>query len=665
MRAMHTSTDRRRAHLRGGLAALVLTWATSLASSATTTAPSPSLAPALAVVSAPAPAAGRADAALPSAGAVWTHAYAAFGPPKYGPAFTHFAYANPDAPKRGTLYLKNPDRRTSFDKFNYFTVKGNAPAGINIFMLETLALLSADEPQTMYGLLAEAMLVAPDKSSITFRLNPKARFYDGSPVLAADVKHSFDTLTSAQVAPSFPTALTGVERAVVVDERTIRFDLKDRSTDTLFTLGTELYIFSRKWGLGADGKPKRFDEVVTELPITSGPYTIGAVDMPRRIEFVRNPDYWARDLPLRRGFFNFDKVVYRFYKDDVVATEAFKAGEFDLIRVLGARTWARQHKGPKWDDGRIRKELFQTSFGQMLQAYDLNLRRPVFQDIRVREALGLTYDFDTLNNRFRMFKRASSAFNNSEFAATGPPSADELKLLEPLRAQLPAEVFGPAYVAPDTGGEAGRLRANLLKARSLLEQAGWKLAPDGKLRNAKGDAFEFEYLEPGASARVSDWEANLRKLGITMKPRAVDFALYRTRLENYDFDTIVIVEGRFTLPKPNDLAQLYGSKSADEKGNNNFRGVKSAAVDKLIDVMSRATTLDELRTGARALDRVIMWNHWQVPELYSASEAASYWNKFGMPDVRPLYFSIDSPLDAIPQGPWPLITWWLRDAPAR
>lgn len=653
IRAMHKSPPCHRAHLRGWLAwlALVGVGATSLAISAVPAAPSA------------APAATAPPA--PTLTAVWVHAYAAFGPPKYGRDFTHFAYANPAAPKRGTLYLKNPDRRTSFDKFNYFTVKGNAPAGINIFMLETLALLSADEPQTMYGLLAESMLVAPDKSSITFRLNPKARFHDGSPVLAADVKHSFDTLTGPQVAPSFPTAMAGIERAVVLDERTIRFDLKDKSTDTLFTLGTELYIFSRKWGLGAGGQPKRFDEVVTELPITSGPYTIGAVDMGRRIEFVRNPDYWARDLPLRRGFFNFDKVVYRYYKDDAVATEAFKAGEFDLIRVLGARSWTRLHKGPKWDDGRIRKELFQTSFGQMLQAYDLNLRRPLFQDIRVRQALGLTYDFDTWNNRFRMFKRADSVFNNSEFAATGMPSAAELKLLEPFRAELPAEVFGPAYVAPDTGGEAGRLRANLLKARALLEQAGWTLAPDGKLRNAKGEAFAFEYLEPGASARMADWEGNLKKLGITIKARAVDFALYRTRLENYDFDTITIVEGRFTLPKPNDLAQLYGSKSADEKGNNNFRGVKSAAVDKLIETMSRAATLDELRTAARALDRVIMWNHWQVPELYFASESASFWNKFGMPDVRPLYYSIDSPLDAVPQGPWPLITWWMRDAQAR
>ena len=657
IRAMHTSTDRRRAHLRGGLAALVLVGATSLATSAQAVAPSPS-----SPSSSPSP---RTDVATPPAAAGWAPAYAAFGEPKYPASFTHFAYANADAPKGGTLYLKNPDRRTSFDKFNVFTVKGNAPAGVDIFMHEMLAVASADEPKTMYGLLAEAMLIAPDKSSITFRLNPKARFYDGTQVLAADVLHTFDTLRSKFALPAYQTALAGVERAVVLDERTIRFDLKDRDTDTLFTLGTALPVFSRAWGRGPDGKAKRFDEIVTEYPITSGPYTIGLVDSGRRIEFARNPAYWARDLPVRRGMFNFDRVVYRYYKDDTVATEAFKAGEFDLVRVYGARTWNRQHKGPKWDDGRIKKELFQTGFGQYQQAYELNLRRPIWQDIRVREAVGLTYDFDTINNRYRMFTRASSNFNNSDFAAVGPPSADELKLLEPFRRELPPAVFGPPFKAPDSGGNALLLRANLLKARALLEQAGWRLAPDGKLRNAKGDEFIFEYLSPESGSRMADWEGNLKKLGITMKLRQVDYALYRRRLENYDFDMVAIVEGRFTLPEPSTFAQLYGSKSADEKGNSNFRGVKSPAVDRLIEAMTAATTIDELRTASRALDRVIMWNHWQVPDLYWASLPVSYWNKFGMPATKPLYYSIDGTFDSVVQGPWPLMTWWVRDAAAR
>jgi peptide/nickel transport system substrate-binding protein/microcin C transport system substrate-binding protein len=615
---------------------------------------------ALATAGAAAPPADAASAAQPGTG--WVHAYASYGAPKYGPDFDHFEYVNPQAPKGGTLQLKNPDRRTSFDKYNYFTTRGNAPAGLVIFMFETLAILSGDEPQTMYGLLAEEMKVAPDKSSITFRLDPKARFANGDPVLAKDVKYSFDSLSGKYAAPGYQSLFDGVS-ATVLDDRTIRFDLKTPSTDTLFAIGTNLYIFSHKWGLLPDGKHKRFDEIVDEMPIASGPYTIGAVDMGRRIEFKRDPNYWARDLPVRRGFFNFDRVVYRYYQDDIVATEAFKAGEYDMVRVYGARTWNRQHKGPKWDDGRIKKELFETGFGQYMQAYDLNLRRPIFQDRRVREAIGLTYDLDTVNNRFKMFTRASSMFNNSEFAAQGLPSEAELKLLEPFRKELPPEVFGPAYVAPGTDGEAPKLRANLLKARALLEAAGWKLAPDGKLRNAKGEAFEFEYLTPSEGTRASDWVGNLAKLGITMKVRNVDFALYRRRLENYDYDMVAIVEGRFTLPEPTVMEQLYGSKSADEKGNNNFRGVKSPAVDALIKAMANAKTIDELRAASRAIDRVVMWNHWQVPDLYFSKLPTSYWDKFGRPEVMPKYYSIDSALDLQPA--WPITTWWIRDPAAR
>jgi len=589
----------------------------------------------------------------------WTHAHAAFGQPKYPPGFAHFDYVNPDAPKGGTINLRNPDRRSSFDKFNPFTVKGNSPAGLGIFMFESLAVLGSDELQTMYGLLAEAIAVAPDKSSISFRLNPKARFSNGDPVTAADVQYSFESMSGKYASPGLRAALAGVERVVVVDERTVRFELRERTNDMLFTVGG-LAVFSRKWALGADGKPKRFDEIVSEYPITSGPYTISKADSGRRLEFRRNPDYWARDLGVRRGMFNWDRVVYRYYSDQAVAREAFKAGEFDIYKEYSGRAWVRQHKGVKWDDGRIRKDLFETSVGQGLQAYQLNMRRPLFQDIRVREALGWTYDFDTVN-RLGLFKRANSQFNNSEFAAQGLPTPGELKLLEPFRAELPPAVFGPAFVAPTTGRDPKRLRQNLLKARELLEQAGWKLAPDGQLRNAEGQAFEFEYLSPGEPGRMTEWQSNLEKLGIRMKERNVDFALYRRRLEEYDFDMIAIAGGDFTLPDATGLQTAFGSKSADEKGNNNFRGVKSRAADHLIKVMAEAQTLEELRDASRALDRVIMWSHWQVPDLYASDEKSSYWNKFGMPERRPRFFTIDTG-SGFPA--WPLETWWIKD-PAR
>ena len=588
----------------------------------------------------------------------WTHGYAAFGPPGLAADFAHFAYADPKAPKAGTLYLRNPDRRSTFDKYNPFTVKGQAPAGLSIFMFESLAVTAGDEPMTMYGLLAEAMRIAPDRSSITFRLHPRARFWNGDAVTAEDVRHSFEQVTSRYAAPGYRVAFSGVERAVVVDERTVRFDLKDRSNDTIFTVGG-LAVFSRQWGAGPDGKPRRFDEVVTDIPITSGPYTVGDVDSGKRIEFKRDANYWARDLPVRRGFFNFDRVIYRYYKDQAVAREAFKAGEFDVFKEYSARSWARQHAGAKWDDGRIRKEPFATETGQGLQAYILNLRRPLFQDRRVREALGLTYDFDTLNKNGQ-YKRSHSLFNNSEFAADGPPSAGELRLLEPLRAEVPAEVFGPPFRAPLTGRDPNRLRANLLRARELLVQAGWTVAGDGRLRNAAGRPFEFEYMLPGEPRPFPEWEKNLAKLGITLKMRAVDFALYRRRLEAYDFDVVAIAGGDFTLPDPAGLTQLLGSASVDEPGGNNLRGVKSPVVDALLKALAAAETLPALRDAARALDRVVMWNHWQIPDLWTADERASYWNRFEMPKIRPKYFSIDTG-----SLPWPLVAWWLKPGAQR
>jgi peptide/nickel transport system substrate-binding protein/microcin C transport system substrate-binding protein len=586
----------------------------------------------------------------------WVHAYAAFGKPLYGADFTHFPYVNPEAPKRGTLYLSNPDRRSSFDKFNYFTLKGEAPAGLLHFMHETLAWRGSDERMTMYGLLAQAMLVAPDRASITFRLHPLARFSNGDPVLAEDVKYSFEMCSGPRASPGWQTILAVATAAVVVDERTIRFEMRDRTNDALFAIGTLLQVFSRKWAPG-----KAFDEIVSELPITSGPYTIAHSEGGRRIEFQRNPQYWGRDLPVRRGLFNFERVVYRYYQDEDVSTEAFKAGEFDILRAYRARVFVRQHAGAKWDDGRIVKALLPTETVEALQSYQLNLRRPIFQDIRVREALGLSWDFE-LSNRYRMFKQADSVFNNSEFAAEGQPSAGELALLEPFRAELPPAVFGPPYRAPRTDTDPFALRRNLLKARALLEAAGWKLAPDGRLRNAKGEAFEFEYIGPGEDVvREIEWSRNLEKLGIRLSIRQVDYALYSRRLQEYDFDTTTIVEGHYTLPAASDLVRLYGSKSADEKGSDNYRGVKSPAVDRILETISRAETMQQLRDGCRALDRVVMWSHWQVPQLYAATIALSYWNKFGMPAKRPRFFTVSVTQDLEPQMAWPELAWWSKN----
>jgi peptide/nickel transport system substrate-binding protein/microcin C transport system substrate-binding protein len=617
--------------------------------------------------------AARPEAAgpAPAAGTVsepgWVHAYAAFGQPKYPRGFDHFEYVNPTAPKGGTLHLANPDRRTAFDKFNPFTVRGASPAGLEIFMLETLTITSADERMTMYGLLAEEMLIAPDKSAITFRLHPKAAFSNGDPVTAQDVKFSYDALTSPYASPSYQTSLTdGVKRIVVVDDRTVRFDLIDRTGATLFKLGG-LYVFSHKWGLKPDGSRIRFDELLNEIPLLSGPYTVASQDSGRQIEFKRNPAYWAAGLGVRRGQYNFDRIVYRYYKDETVSTEAFKAGEYDIVKVYAAAIFARQHRGPKWDDGRIIKKSFVSNAGKGLQAYEINLRRPIFADIRVREAITLSYDFET-NNRYHRLKRANSVFNNSEFAAVGLPSPGELKLLEPFRAELPATVFGPPYLAPRNDTDENALRRNLLKARSLLEAAGWKLADDAVLRNAKGERFTFEYLSAtgqNTDQRMNPWRRNLDKLGISLPDRKVDYALFNRRLTDFDFDMVTIVEPSFTLPQVADYVDLYGSKAADQKGSGNFRGVKSKAVDHVLEAMATASTLDDFRDACRALDRIVMWNYWQVPELYSNFEDTSYWNKFGIPAVQAKYFQIDNSPTLTPLLAWPLVTWWIKDPAQR
>lgn len=604
-----------------------------------------------------------ADAVVVAPG--WRHGWAVFGEPKYPRGFDHFDYADPKAKRGGTLYLANPDRRTSFDKFNPWTIKGQSPGGLQLFMFETLAVVSGDEPATMYGLLAEEMLIAPDRSSISFRLNPMARFLNGDPVLAADVKHSHEQLVSKFASPAYRTAFGAVERVVVIDDRTVRFELKDkeRTADAISTIGTTMPIFSRRWGVGADGKAKQLDEIVAEYPITSGPYNISLVDSGRRIEFGYRPDYWARDLGVRRGFFNFDRIVYRYYKDRAVGMEAFKAGEFDLTLEYSARRYARQHDGVKWRDGRIRKEVLPTKMGQGMQPYLPNLRRSIFVDRRTREALDLAYDFDWVN-RYRQYKRNDSVFSNSEFAAVGLPGAGELKLLEPFRDKLPAEVFGPAYVPPRTDS-AEAIRANLRRATGLLADAGWKLGPDGVLVNAKGERLEFEYLtsEDGAARTVAVWQKNLEKLGIKMRVRQVDFALFRKRLEVFDYDLVAILGSDFMLPSPLEYVDTYGSKTADEVGGSNFRGLKDPVVDALLVKMSAAQTMEELVAACRAFDRVVMHQHWQIPELFIADWRVSFWDRFERPKTMPLYYTIDSPNEVLPA--WPIMTWWLKDGARR
>ncbi|MGV8900522.1 MAG: extracellular solute-binding protein [Burkholderiaceae bacterium] len=580
---------------------------------------------------------------LSSAYVLAAPAFSLYDTPRYGPGFTHFDYVNPDAPKGGELFLANPDRRTSFDKFNPFSMKGVAAAGVSTLMFETLTVGSSDEVATMYGLLAEDMELAPDRMSMTFRLNPLARFNNGDPVLAADVKHSYDMLVT-KGAPQFKSVFADVKQCVVTAERSVRFDFRTLNHELPLIVGS-VPVFSRKWGATTE-----FDRIQLEVPIASGPYLIDRFDIGRSISFRRNPAYWGANVPSRKGMFNFNRINYRFYQDDVARLEAFKAGEFDVIVEYSAKNWARSYNGPKFTSGEIVKRALTHSNGAGMQGFVMNLRRPQFQDVRVRRALELALDFEWMNRQlfYSQYKRIYSFFNNSEMAATGMPSKDELKLLQPLRAKLDPAVFGPAPLPPSTNPPAS-LRANLLQAKALLKQAGWEYR-DGALRNAKGEPFAFEILDDQSalSRVISVYVRNLQKLGFQVKQRTADFALVQKRMEEFDFDMTSTRFPDVTSPG-NEMFDMFGSKAADQPGSNNAWGLKDAAVDRLVELLVAAKTRRDLVAAARALDRVLLHKHIVVTHWFSSTHRVAYRNRFGIPTVAPLYYQAD---------PYVISSWW-------
>ncbi|KAF1040355.1 MAG: Oligopeptide-binding protein AppA [Herbaspirillum frisingense] len=571
------------------------------------------------------------------------HAFSLYDTPKYPAGFTHFDYVNPDAPKRGALYLANPDRRTSFDKFNPFSLKGVAAAGLEQLMFDTLAIGSSDEVATMYGLLADDMKLAPDRRSMSFHINPKARFNNGDQVTAEDVKYSFDTLL-AKGAPQYKSVFAEVERCVVVDAMTVRFDFKSDSHELPLIVGG-LPVFSRKWAAGTP-----FDQIQLTAPVASGPYAIESYDLGRSISFKRRADYWGNDVPTRKGMFNFNRIVYRFYKDDLARLEAFKAGEFDVVVEYSAKNWVRGYTGPKFAGGEIVKRAFPHQNGANMQGFVMNLRHPQFQDIRVRQALGLALDFEWLNRQlfYNQYTRLNSFFANSELAATGMPSDDELKLLEPLRAQLPPAVFGPALAPPNTN-PPGSLRANLLQARRLFEQAGWQYR-DGALRNAKGEVFSLEILDdqPSMSRVIGIYARNLEKLGIRVNQRVVDYALAQKLVENFEFDMTSLAMPASNSPGT-EMFDMYGSKAAGETGSNNVWGLKNPAVDKLIGNVVAARSRAQLVTATHALDRVLQNLYITVPHWYSGTHRMAYRNRFGIPATLPKYYEAN---------PYVVGMWW-------
>ena len=588
--------------------------------------------------------------------AAWAaHGYALWGDLKYPPGFDHFDYVNPAAPKGGEIRMVSGLRNSNFDKYNPFTMKGSAPAYLGDLLFDTLLTGSLDEAGAAYGLLAEDVAVAPDRLSATFRLRPEARFHNGDAVTAQDVKHSFDTLMGPYTSPAYKTLLVDVAGVDLLDARTVRYRFKRPNRELPLTVGG-LPVFSRKWG---QGKP--FDQVVMDEPIGSGPYRIGPVKFGKDIIYVRDPNYWARDLNVKRGTDNFDRVLIKIYKDNTARLEALKAGEFDLMAFYSAGDWARRVNGPRFKSGELVKGEFRHKLPTGFQSYVLNSRRPLLSDVRVREALGLAIDYEWMNRQmfYNAYTRVKGIFGNTDCAATGTPDAAQLALMEPFRAQIPPAAFGPAYEPPRTDRphdpKVGGLRENLRRAQLLLVQAGWTVQ-DGELRNAQGQPMVLEYLDSneGGARVVTPWMRNLDKLGIRLVYRPVDFALYQQRLQKFDFDiTTIAYQG--TLNPGQEYADLFGSKAADTEDSGNLAGVKSPAVDSLISHMVGANTRPEFLAACRALERVVSHSHYLLPQWYSPVHRLAYkaW-RLQKPDVVPPYFRGET---------WAMETWWARQPP--
>ena len=567
-----------------------------------------------------------------SAGAEPRHGLSAFGELKYSPDFPHFDYVNPEAPKGGDFSSRGTSGQNTFDSLNGFILKGVAAEGLGL-TFDSLMTRAFDEPDAVYGLVAKTADIAPDDTSVTFKLRPEARFSDGSTLTAYDVKASFE-LIKAHGHPAFRFPLRDVVGATVIDDHSIRYDFQGTELRDLPLRVAQLPIFSKAYYDKVD-----FTQTTLEPPLGSGPYRISDVQLGRSVTYERRKDYWARDLNVNVGRYNFDRVRYDYYRERSVAFEAFKAGGYDLQEEFTSKTWATEYTFPAIKDGRVKLDTTPDNRPSGFQAYFLNSRKPKFQDPRVREAMDLAHDFEWTNKTlfYNAYERTHSIFQNSQMEAPKePPEGLELKILNELRDQLAPEVFGPGHRPSVTDG-SGRDRKALRRASRLLDDAGWRVE-NGVRKNADGEPLEIEFLlfETGFQRVVSPYVNQLKRLGIDARIRLVDNAQFQARQEKFDFD--IVIE-RYALPNTPgiELREMFGSEQADSIGSRNLAGIKDPVVDALIETVVGAKSREELVAAARALDRVIAHGHYFVPQWFKGVHHLAYWDKFARPAIKPHY----------------------------
>jgi microcin C transport system substrate-binding protein len=558
--------------------------------------------------------------------------------PKYPANFQHFAYVNPDAPKGGTLRQAGFG---GFDSLNPFINKGVAADEIGL-VYDTLTRRSLDEPFTEYGLLAEKIEKAADNRWVRFTLRPEARFHDGQPVTAADVVFTFDTLMK-DGAPQYRAYYADVEKAVAEGERTVRFDFRQAGNRELPLIVGQLPVLPKHAWEG-----REFARTSLEPPLGSGPYQVAEVQAGRSIRYERVKDWWGKDLPVNRGQYNFDSLTVDYYRDNTVALEALKAGQFDFWVESSAKNWATAYDSPAVKDGRLIKEEIANHNPAGMQGFIFNLRRPQFQDARVREALGMLFEFEWTNRQLfhGAYVRTGSYFENSELAASGLPSPAELKLLEPWRAQLPAQVFSEQYQPPKSDG-SGVIREQRRRAFELLQQAGWRLEQDRMLdREGKPVVIEFLLAQIEFERVLLPFKRNLASLGIELQIRRADVSQYINRLRSRDFDLIVGGFSQSSSPG-NEQREYWHSSSADNPGSRNLIGLKDPAIDALVEGLIKADSRQSLIDHTRALDRVLLWGHYVIPNWHIKTWRVARWDRLEHPPVAPLY-DIG------------LYTWWAR-----
>jgi microcin C transport system substrate-binding protein len=575
------------------------------------------------------------------------HGLSVFGDLKYPDSFTHFDYVNPQAPKGGRISLIGPIPVETFDSFNGFILKGDPVQGFEL-MFDSLMARAADEPDAMYGLVAKTAEVAEDRKSVTFALREEARFADGTPVTAEDVCDSF-RLLSTEGHERIRITIRDVEACEVTGPLEVRYRFKGERTRDLPLTVAGLPVFSKAYYAKVD-----FTKSTLEPPLGSGPYMVKNFQPGQYVTYGRRDDYWAKDLAVNKGRFNFDEVRFEYFRDRTAGFEALKAGKLDLREEFTSRDWATAYDFPALNDGRVVKEVLPDETPSGAQGFFFNLRRSKFQDIRVRQALNLAFDYEWTNQNlfFGLYERTASFFELSPLKAEGLPPPDELALLEPFRATLRPEVFGEPVLPPVSDG-SGQDRKLLRQASRLLDEAGW--AQDGTVRrNAQGQTLDIEFLisSPIFERILGPYVKNLKLLGINATIRTVDQAQYQARTESYDYD---VISSRFMagLTPGDGLRIFFGSESANRPGTFNMSGVASPEIDALIDKVVEAKTRDELDVAGRALDRVLRAEQFWVPNWHKGSHWIAHWDKFGRPGTKPKY---DRGI---------VDTWWYDEAKAK